>query len=166
MDLQMVDQLLEILEQEVKGYNEMLELSKNKRDVIIKGKADELQNIVEAEQSLVMQMGKLEAFREELTGKISRDIGLEPSELTISEMKKHFPEVYKEKATDYQEKLSATLKELKEINDLNSKLIKNSLEFVNFMINLYTSSSVGSNNYVNTGTIKETGNKSLFDVKL
>lgn len=166
MEMQVVDKLFDILEQEIETYNDILEISKNKKNIIIKGKVNELESIVNLEQSLIVKMGKLEATREELLGQISGSIGVKASEINMSEIKEHLPEPRKIRMSDCQNRLSNVLTELKEANELNSRLIKNSLEFVNFAINLYTSMNVQGNNYASTGTFKEAGKRNLFDVKL
>jgi hypothetical protein len=62
--------------------------------------------------------------------------------------------------------LSSILSDLKEINSLNSKLIKNSLDYIDFSINILGSLGPSGNNYENSGEAITSKGRNLFDIKL
>jgi hypothetical protein len=84
----------------------------------------------------------------------------------VSELIKHVNKQNAVRLKGYQEKLSKTVGELKNSNDLNSKLIKNSLDFINFSISLVTEVGAANNNYGSSGQVGGSKKRSLFDVKL
>jgi flagellar biosynthesis/type III secretory pathway chaperone len=71
-----------------------------------------------------------------------------------------------EKLEKFKENIIAIVNELKEINEINSDLIKNSLEYINFSINLITSANGHRTKYNNDGKEGNVERRSLFDVKL
>lgn len=167
MDNELVEKLIDVLNKEADIYDDILKLSKNKTNVVVEGKVTELESIVKLEQTLVLKMGQLEGIREELAGKISAQLAVEPSEMTISQLSRLLKADEAEGLEKVQKKLSGVLSDLKTTNRLNTKLIKNSLDYIDFSLNLMTSTNVlTANNYSNSGTVGTAGKRSLFDVKL
>lgn len=166
LDTYLINELINVLNQENRVYDSILKISKSKTNVIVEGKVSELENMVKLEQSLVLQMGRLENMREKIAEQIAEQLNLKPSEITISELLKHLESGKGQELKICQEVLGTTIKELKDTNDLNSKLIRNSLDFINFSINLVASVDTGTNNYGNTGQVNDGKKKTFFDMKL
>jgi flagellar biosynthesis/type III secretory pathway chaperone len=166
LDIQLVDQLVGVLKQETKVYDDILRISKNKTNTIIKGKVAELENIVKLEQALVMQIGKLEGAREKLVEELSAQLDMQSSEVTISDIVSKLKGEQADALKEYQEKMSSVLGDLRGANDLNSKLIKNSLDYISFSVNILTTNDMGSNNYGSSGSVSDSKKRRLFDVKL
>ncbi len=166
MDNQLILDLIGILEQENRVYDDILKISKNKTNIIIEGKVSELESIVKLEQSLVLQMGKLESQREEMIEKMSGFLKVDPADITITELMKYLEPGQAMKLKGVQDKLGNTLKELKGANELNSKLIKNSLDYISFSVNILTDAGTGSNNYGHSGQVGDSKKRSFFDIKL
>lgn len=166
LNAQMIDALINVIEKENSIYEDIAKLSKNKTDIIVKGKVAELENIVKIEQSLVLQIGKCEDAREKLVEALSKQLNLDPDKLTISELLKHLNQSQAQKLKNSQDKMAVLLKDLKNLNEMNSKLIKNSLEYIDFSMNLMTSVGVSNNNYGNNGQVGDSKKRNLFDVKL
>ncbi len=166
MNSQKINDLMDILDREAGIYEDVLELSKNKTDIIIKGKVSELDNITKLEQSLIMEMGKLEDLREKTISDLSTDIKSNASEITVTELLKHLDDSQVERLEAYKANLLGIIKEIKNVNDLNSKLIQNSIDYINFSINILSSTPAADNNYGNTGLTNQDKKKTYFDVKL
>lgn len=166
MDSQKVNELIGLLAEQARIYDDILKISKDKTDIIIKGKVSELESIVNLEQSLVIRMGKLETKRENIVNGIAKELDIEPEVLSLSEMVKYMDSEQAEKLEDFRNSLTNTLDELKGTNELNSKLIENSLEYINFSINLISSVDTGENNYGKSGVVNDGKKKSYLDIKL
>jgi len=166
LDTQMINTLIVVLQQENRIYEELLKISKSKTNTVVEGKVSELESMVKLEQALVMQFGKLEKKREELIGGLSGILKLKPEEITVSELLKVTDSEQGKKLKECQDNLADTVSELKDINDLNAKLIQNSLDYINFSVNILTSAGASDNKYGNTGAVSEPKKRNLFDVKL
>lgn len=166
LDTLVVDKLIEVLDQEARIYDDILKISKDKTNVIIEGKVSELESIVKLEQSLVLCMGKLEDIREQLVEKLSGGLGLNSPEVTVSQIMKHMKNDQAEKLKSCQDRIIDVLGELKNTNDLNSRLIKNSLEYIDFSINLLSAADAANSTYGNTGQVNNSKKRSFIDMKL
>ncbi|MGI6585273.1 MAG: flagellar export chaperone FlgN [Lutisporaceae bacterium] len=60
-----VNALIDILTSEYGYYNDLSELAKSKKNIIIEGKVAELDKIVKLEQNMIFSVGQLERKREE-----------------------------------------------------------------------------------------------------
>ncbi|MDK2799520.1 MAG: hypothetical protein PWP27_1912 [Clostridiales bacterium] len=162
-----LNKLFEVLVQQIRVYENILKLAKEKTDIVVAGKITELENLVKLEQALVVQIGRLEQQREEVVDEIAAVLNINKQDVTMSSLTEYLDVLQKEKLKNYQQKLTNILDELKNTNELNAKLIKQALEYVEFSINAMTSTSVSGSGYEGKGTVKESkGNKHLFDVKL
>jgi hypothetical protein len=161
-----VNELLTILEAEEALYRDLKKISDKKTDIIVKGKVTELENLVKLEQSLVLQLGKLEDKREELVSFISEKLNINSSDLSISRLMEYAEENQVDTFKSIQEKMKSTIYSLKAVNQLNSNLIRNSLEYIDFSINLVTAAAATDNNYGNSGQVNNPDKRSFFDARL
>lgn len=166
MNSQMLSELLKILDQEAEIYSSLLELSKNKTRIIVEGKVAELENIVKVEQSLVLQLGRLDARREDVVEKLAGELGTEPSKLNMTALLEKVGDNQAEELRKYQKHMTDIIKELKNANELNFKLIKNALDFIDFSINMLTGNNNAGNNYESTGMTRISQRRNLLDIKL
>lgn len=162
----LINRLIELLEHEHKVYEGILKLSKDKTNIVVEGKVSELENMVKLEQALLLQISRIDKQREEILVKISSELKLKENGVSISEIKKHVSPEQHKKLENYQKKMTDMVNELNHVNQLNSRLIKNSLEFIEFSLNLVSNADLTSNNYSNKGDSSETERKNLFDMKL
>lgn len=140
----LLTKLIEVLERENGIYKDILDISRHKTEIIVEGKVTELDRMTGIEQKMVFNVGQLEKQREELLREMAQfmDIGVEEINMdhVIDEADGHL----KDRFSKIREEISATLKELKEVNDLNSQLIEKSLEYIDFFIDLITDNSSGT----------------------
>jgi flagellar biosynthesis/type III secretory pathway chaperone len=121
-----VEELKEILSNEGKLYQTLLELGKKKQEIITKGMVKELDQITQVEQSLVLQIGKEEHRREKVVEMIRKEVSLR-DDITVSELIFHLDEEDQIVLEEERQKLMKILSSIKETNDLNKVLIQYSL---------------------------------------
>lgn len=163
---QLSEQLERILEREQTIYEEVLDLAEKKKRIIIDGKLRELEDITRRETEIVGILIKLENLRSQTTEQLAAERGvkelasvrdllplLDPKDqLTISSL---------------QAKLKGTVTALQNANDLNGKLLKQSLELVDFNLNLINSIGSVSGGYTAEASEKgEPRRSNLFDAKI
>lgn len=167
MDTVLIDRLIDVLNKETAMYEGILKLSKNKTDVIVEGKVTELEGITRLEQTLILQMGKLEEEREKLVDQMAAQLNRKASDITLTGLGELLPKEQSGRLKACHEKLPKLLKELGETNVLNSKLIKNSLDYIDFSVNILTSVGATGNNYSYSGQSSDSSKKrNFFDMKL
>ncbi len=166
----LIDELIDVLDQEEKEYQDLILLSREKTPVIVKGDLDKLQKITEAEQYVVGKITKLEKKRVEVTKDIAIVLGKDEDSIKVKEIAdllQSQPEV-QEKLLEVYERLKVTMQQITTVNDINKDLIKESLEFIEFNLNLvrgvYQEPGIG--NYTkdacNTSAVSAPG---VFDAK-
>lgn len=166
MEYEELNALFEILDKEAQVYDEILQLSKDKTTIVIEGKIAELEEITKAEQSLIVKIGELESLRENCVEEIADQLNIKPSELTVSELTKQLNDESAKKLVECKNKIEDILKKLKEVNNLNSKLIRNSIDYIDFSLNILSAASDTNNNYSNNGEVGEGKKKTFMDIKL
>lgn len=163
---ELLDQLIDLLETEYNLHEEVLKISQKKTDIIIGGKVSELEGVVKLEQSFVAQESKINIKKEELVSQLSNETSLKEETWNVSELIKLSSPQQREKLKAYQVRMTNLIDQLNQSNQLNAKLIGNSLEFIEFSLNLVSSADVAGNNYGNKGDTLDKEKKNLFDMKL
>jgi flagellar biosynthesis/type III secretory pathway chaperone len=167
----LMEHIIEVLEQENTEYRTLIKLSEEKTPIIIKADLENLNRITEAEQVNVARIQKLEKDRMSTMADIAEVTNLKPDIKLgdlITMMDKH-PEEQK-KLQDLHDRLKETMRRMKQVNEQNRDLLQDSLEMVQFEMNLLQSlktapetADYNSSAYAN-GSIMGSGTK-RFDAK-
>lgn len=168
----LMENIIDILEKENEEYQLLIELSKEKTPTIIKGDLDGLATVTAKEQDVVARIQRLEKTRMQIMQDIANVTNRKVEELTLTEMIKMMasrPEE-KEKLTGLHDRLKTTLGNMARVNEQNRELLKNSLEMVEFEMNLLNSMKRApetadyNKSAYSTGNIMGSGTK-RFDAK-
>jgi len=166
LDTNSVKKLTEILDKEASIYEAILKLSREKTDIIVNGKVNELEGITKVEQSMILQLGKLENERERIVEEIAAQLGIPAEEVTVSRLEKMLPKDQSAELKDCQQKMTDIINDLRHTNDVNSKLIKNSLDYIDFSVNILTNAGSSGDIYGKSGQSNDSKQRNFFDVKL
>ncbi len=160
-----VEKLIDILNGQGQIYKDLLDISKNKTGVIVEGKVKELESITKVEQTLIFKMGDFEDQLEMVIEDIKRELSIDDKQITMMSIVSRLDGEPKKKLEEKTKEIFETVKELDHTNKLNAKLISNSLDYIDFSINLYSNAnSDSSGSYEQSGDVR--GNKSsFFDIK-
>lgn len=166
----LIDELINVLEQENKEYETLVLLSKEKTPVIVKGDLEKLQRITEVEQEFVGKIRNLEKKREEIMMDIGNVLSRDPKTTKVTDIIELLSKqpVEQQKLSEIHDKLKTTLGNIKQYNDINANLIKESLEIIDFNLNLVTSlyQDTGISNYnKNAQNVSAMGATGVFDKK-
>ena len=137
----LIDNLITTLEQENEEYQTLLGLSMEKTGIIVKGDHAALSAIVEKEQEVVTRLVALEKKRAEATG----DIAIVLKTLTLTRLTELLSGQKKEADAlrNVHDKLSGTMAQMVRINEHNKVLLQESLDMLEFEINLVQSMKQG-----------------------
>lgn len=161
-----MEKLIETLEGQLALYREMLDLSREKKDIIIAGDVGKLNEIVDQEKGLLIQADALEHSRTRITSEIGQKLDIDgptlddliahsqpPQAIALRELKFAFEDVFGE---------------LKRLNATNKKLIDTNIEYIDFMMNLASTAGEVNNLYEHSGGAG--GNKAtslgIFDASI
>lgn len=167
----LIEDLIITLTSENEIYEQLLPVAKDKTQIIVKNNLEELQKITEIEQLLVEKITPLENKREEVVLNIGTVLNIKKEELHITkiiETLKNQPE-HQEELTKIHTKLKTTVNRLVDINNHNQKLIKHSLEMLEFNMNFIQSTRMApsTNSYTKGAYQDDSGmpTPGMFDTK-
>ncbi|HWI52427.1 MAG TPA: flagellar protein FlgN [Symbiobacteriaceae bacterium] len=136
MDPQRLNQLLAVMEEQVKIMSDLGALSQKKSLLLVDGNLDELDILLRGEQALIWQMGKLEERRFRLQVEIASELRIHPSQLTLEHLVANVPPEFSPLCQSVAEKYGETAKALMEANQLNTELVQQSMAYVDFSLQL------------------------------
>jgi hypothetical protein len=166
----LIEELIKVLGDEEKIYAEIIPLAEKKTRIIVNNDLQSLTGITEEEQLLVGKISKLEKKRREVIRNIGIVMNKKESELnfiTIIELLKG-QEKEQEELKKLHDRLKSTIELLSVLNERNQMLIKQSLEMIDFDINLLQSlrTSPGAGQYNIDSEVEIQGMESrMFDTK-
>ncbi|MCL2015843.1 MAG: flagellar protein FlgN [Defluviitaleaceae bacterium] len=138
-----IESLLDTLGEQTNRYEELLGLSKEKRDVIIANDIENLQKINHLENILISQNQKLEKKRQAIVADMAIVLNQKEKDLTLPKLIELMQDQPNERTAleSARNRIKSIMDELREMNQLNGQLIQNALEFVEFESNLLKSAS-------------------------
>ena len=148
---EMWQSLIEVLDEMQALYQRLLELSGEKKDLLIQARPGELEALNRLEESLVIEGSELEHRRAKATAVIVTTCGLSNTSPTLSELTAVAEPAAAERLNVFSRDFGATLKDLARLNSVNAKLTEKALGFVNYNLNLLTRSQA-ENTYAPVGT--------------
>ena len=166
----LIEELIMVLGDEERVYAEIIPVAEKKTRIIVNNDLQSLNSITEEEQALIGRISKLERKRQEVIRNIGIVMNKKESELnfiTIIDLLKG-QEKEQEELRKLHDRLKRTIDALKLINERNQMLIKQSIEMIDFDMNLMQSlrTSPGVGQYNTSSEVEIQGmNKGMFDAK-
>ncbi len=137
----LMENLIDVLNKEGQEYEQLLELSMKKTPVLVAGNLDELACITDEEQIVVSRISHLEHLRQEVSADIANVINRDVKTLLLPdliEILAQRPEEQQKLAKVY-DRLRTVVHEVKRVNGQNRILIQNSLEMIDYDLNILQS---------------------------
>ncbi|MCL1884852.1 MAG: flagellar protein FlgN [Defluviitaleaceae bacterium] len=133
----MIDQLVDVMKGQTERHSELLGLSFEERDAIIKNDVETLQNLVNLKNMVISQNNRLEKQRISLVNDIAEVMAQKKDDLSLADVIEILKEqpAEQERLRDAGNALKESVEKLKEVNDLNKSLLESSLEFVEYSLN-------------------------------
>ena len=158
--------LIATLEKLYKLHKSLFDLSVNKTDVIKKGDMTELDRVLKDEQKHLAAINTVEAERQRESSHYLQSRGVPVTEApTISQCIEHSSYEEREALAQWQQKLVMIIEELRGRNELNQKLVYQSLQFVNMNLSMMQPQPDQSTYSRPNGEKKSPASRSIFDSK-
>ena len=159
----MLNSIVTTLQQLIELQKQLISISDQKKAVLIERKVDELNRLVKEEAKLVKQLDELETEREQ---QVESVLQKHPT-LTFSQVIDQSSEETKLSLQNHMKNLQELLLELQAKNQLNERLLADSMNFVQHMIEQVTKSKQQQFNYQSPlGQQKtQTSSRGFFDTK-
>lgn len=161
--------LVNVLEQQKECYEGLLTLATYKADAVTRKELELLTQIVQREEEFIGRVNLLDKKRETIIKDIALVTSMDYKTLTVTKLVEKLGDKIDvtEKLLELRKAILETMEQLKKQNELNSTLLKQSLEFVDFTVNALQSTQViaPNANYGRPGEEKSLETKSFFDTK-
>ncbi len=134
----LIEVLIDTLNKENEEYGKLLELSRRKSAVIVSRDIPALEKITDDEQTVVTAISNLDSKRAEVTRDIADVLNKDVDSLKLSvliDLLAKQPKEQKALAAVH-DKLKVTVDSVRAINESNKQLIEQSLEMVEFDLNM------------------------------
>lgn len=152
------------LDQLIGIHQQLIEIAERKKSIIIEHKMNDLNELIHEEEELVAKLNQLNMERQELVKKGSKG----NTSLSFSEYIKQIEDEFTRKKLQFQQAtLYETMLELQEKNRLNEHLLKDAIQFTNYMMEQIMKSKQKQFNY-QPPTHKQNasiGTRGFFDTK-
>ena len=137
----LMDNLVEVLEEENTQYEKLVELSKDKKQAIIKADIQVLEHITEQEQEISSYLRNLDIKRDSVLKDMSDVLGKDFNEMTITRLIGYLEQqpMEQERLSKIRAKILTTGNEMQEWNRRNGELLQQALEMVEFDLTLFKS---------------------------
>lgn len=147
----LMEELVTTLEEEIEVYQNLIPVEQDKMRAVIANDMDSLQEITIREHDLVDRTSALEGKRERVVFDIATVLGLNPRTVKLTdivEAVKKQPED-QERLQKVHDRLRRTVLQLRDINNQNKELLKESMDMIEYNMNVIRSTrmSSGSSNY-------------------
>ncbi len=167
----LLENLIDTLKKENDEYVQLLSLSQEKTGRIVSADLEGLQDIVGKEQVIIERLGALERKREECVADIGNVLNIPVAELKLDKliMMLDRQPADQKKLIDVHTELKKTLGAMVTVNDNNKVLLQESLDMIEFELNLARSAKMAPEtaNYGKSAASIDTvpGGAGTFDAK-
>ena len=162
----LLDELIVTLESQYENLSDLVELSKEKKDVIISNDVDTLQKITNLEGRLINRNEKLIKKHDELFQNISIVMNMDYETLSLKSLSDKIKNKDdSKKLIDISCKFELKVKELKDINECNNALLKVAVEYANYNLNLFKDNLSSEPTYFSTSGEEMEKELLFFDIR-
>ncbi|GAB2721199.1 flagellar protein FlgN [Paenibacillus thermoaerophilus] len=133
-----LQEVVELLRGMTEAHVQLAECGRRKRDAIVQNDVDTVSQCMNQETRLLNRVAEMEQARLKAIGRFLSKLGMIPTPgFTLTQLiQLAYRAEEKNALREAQQELSAALRELKAVNDLNQQLVKQSLEFIQLSLDV------------------------------
>lgn len=137
----LMDDLTQVLENETVEYKKLIELSENLREALIESDVAVVEQMTAAQEEVSNGIQSLETRRARIMNDIAVVLNKKPEELKVSMLEETLAgqPALQERLATVRIELKQTMDELKRVNHTNQTLLRQSMELLEFDLNLFRS---------------------------
>ncbi|MBI5893021.1 MAG: flagellar protein FlgN [Deltaproteobacteria bacterium] len=131
----LVLELIELLKQEFGLYESLLQILQDEKASLVKRSSEEMYALVNKKETVIAKIKAVCDATQDCMKRLAKEKGLNPQDVTLSNIITHEVQPYSAILNGYQSKLSAIANSIKELNEINGRVINMSLENVKKSLN-------------------------------
>jgi flagellar biosynthesis/type III secretory pathway chaperone len=130
---EMVNNLLANLKKQIELYKKLMEYELKKQESLVENNIQEIETITAQEEKILLEVSRLEDERLHWAEFFGQEIGKEAKEITLADLASSFPVL-----EEVRQELDQVITKLQDLHQVNSELLKNAVNLVNFTIESLT----------------------------
>ena len=137
----LMDDLTQVLENETVEYKKLVELSEGLKEALIESDVPSVERLTAAQEEVSNGIQSLESRRTRIMNDIAVVLNKKPEELKVSMLEQSLAgqPALQERLAAVRTELKQTMDELKRVNQTNQVLLRQSMELLEFDLNLFRS---------------------------
>ena len=157
-------EIINNMEEEKEIYNQLIQLSEKKTELISNQRISDLDKLVGVEEEFIIRIGKLEDDRHKLLDKLGQKRG--QGSITLSNLIEWSQGKDRDNFIKLRDEFNEIIEKLNQLNQINAKLIRSNLDYVEFAIQFMTGENRSGQVYESKGETKKISqSRNLFDSK-
>lgn len=163
--------MIEIVKKLSDYHQQLLQLSKQKTDLIKDAKSEELVKVLVKERQLIQQIEQVENERESVVNQFFKTKGIEPQDKTVTELLTHVTHLEEKRLLE--QSVTSLIEQivlLREREQLNNTLLQQSMQFVQLTLEMLQPESknihYGDHAMKKQASPTAQPNRSVFDSKV
>lgn len=132
-----LSRITDVLEEQSVLYDDLLSLARKKQEILVAGGGSEFETVLRGEQTLMVRAGRLEEQRLALQSDLAAVLGLSPEKLTVSGLIELSEAPAARRLKELGGRIRLAVDELRQVNDLNLKLLQRSLAYIQSMFQAF-----------------------------
>jgi len=159
MTSEITESLEKNLYQQLDCYKRLMKLEEEKQQALIENAIGQIESVTAQEEKILLEVGRLEEERLYWAEFFAKEIGKKAEEINLSDLAEKFP-----KLETVGRELENQINYLKNVHEINTQLLKNAMNLVEFTLQLLTKEKQTTYSYPgnNDGRPKG-GKKHLID---
>ncbi len=138
----LIGDLIEVLDKQIVLYNDLYEIGKEKKNIIIVNDLETLTTMNTVENTIISKINRFEKQRIEIIKDICDVLAIKSTNFTLTELAQTVTNADDKKdILEVRDRLNTVLDNLVVVNTVNKDLVESSLEYVNFSLNAIRSAS-------------------------
>jgi len=151
----LLDELTETFDRLSVVYHELLETTKTKQRCLISGNIEELETLLYQEKNQAEIAQLLEEKRQNILSRYCKEYNMQEKNITVKSLMNKMDNLHREKIDSLLDKLTQSIKQLQEVNQVNTTLTHYSLEITEDIMKIFCPPAFQYPIYRYTGKIQE-----------
>lgn len=151
----LLDKLTETFDRLLIVYNELFETAKKKQRCLISGNIEELETLLYQEKNQAEIARLLEEKRQNIISSYCKENNVKEKNVTMKSLMNNMGDSHREKIGNLLNKLMQSIKQLQDVNQVNTTLTHYSLEITEDIIKIFCSPGFQYPVYHHSGKIRE-----------
>ncbi len=146
------------LKKQIQCYRQLTQLEKEKKQALVDNKIQEIEVITVKEEKILLEVSRLEEERLHWAEFFGKEMGKRAEDITLGDLEEAYPVL-----KDVRQEMEQQITDLRDLHEINTKLLESAVGLVNFTIETLTHEMRGTYSNPTEKAVKKKNQISLID---